>query len=387
MRDKHKLRVVFLRSNPINPDPRVEKELRALVGSGVDCFCLGWDRSADHDPIKVIRGAGNVAFEVISIGVESPFGSGVKNLPRTARFESALYSWLVKNSEQYDAVHACDLDTGIVARAAQRKTGKPYVYDIFDFFSDSRIMPDWLKGFVKSWEFSVIRDAWATIICTEQRKTQLEGSNPKEIVVIENTPEEVEVKLLPRTDVNAARIAYVGVLTSDRFLDRLLDAIDDYDDLVLDIGGFGPLASVIEERSKTNPRIIFHGKVPYETALELEKSSDIMLGLYNPAIPNNRLAAPNKYYESLMLGTPLLAVRGTSVGDWVESEETGYALNSDFTPEDFYLGVCDLVKRNKNGDMSRRQIAIYRKEHSWAVMAQRLCAIYDNLRLKMCGGA
>lgn len=40
------MKVVILRSNPVAPDPRVEKEARALSGAGYSVIALGWDRSA-----------------------------------------------------------------------------------------------------------------------------------------------------------------------------------------------------------------------------------------------------------------------------------------------------------------------------------------------------
>ena len=37
-------RVVMLRSNPVNPDSRVEKEVLALSKAGFDVQILAWDR-------------------------------------------------------------------------------------------------------------------------------------------------------------------------------------------------------------------------------------------------------------------------------------------------------------------------------------------------------
>lgn len=380
------MRVVFLRSNSIDPDPRVEKEIRALTAIGIECLCVGWDRSQSYGirtfKKKIMEGY----IEANLIGIESPFGTGVKNAPRTLRFIKRLHKWLLENSEKYDVIHACDLDTGIAAKAASRRIGKPYVYDIFDFFSDSRIMPNALKGLVKRVEFGVIDSSRVVIICTDQRRGQLKGSAPKEIVVVENTPEEQMVTEVKDALGHEIRLAYVGVLTEGRYIDKILDIVDVNDDLALDIGGFGPLGSMVESRALSNPRIVFHGKVSYDTALLLEKSADVMFALYDPSIANHRMAAPNKYYESLMLGVPLITIMDTSVGEWVEREKTGVTLAPDFTLYDLYQAIKDAVSANVDGDISRRQRDLYRSKHSWSVMEKRLQTLYSTLYDELVGG-
>lgn len=381
------MRVVFLRANPIDPDPRVEKEAEALINAGHSCILVGWDRLSNHEPIYVSRSVGNVPVKTVLIGVRASFGQGAKNAPNVARFEKRLLKWLLTNADDYDVIHSCDLDTGLAARSAALKLKKPLVYDIFDFYADSRIMPNWLKTAVRKTEFMVIKAARAVIICSEQRKVQIDGSQYKEIVVIENTPREIEAvsgsKTLRNNASNRIDLAYVGILTEDRYLDRLLDVVDSNEDLCLTIGGFGPLSDEVEARSKANSRIIYKGKMAYQDALACEKNADVMFGMYNPSVANNRLAAPNKYYESLMLGTPLITVRGTSVADWVEADCTGEALDCDFRPDDLYQAIRRIVTANANGGLSRTGRRLYEEMHSWGIMEDRLQTLYADIEAEI----
>jgi hypothetical protein len=41
------VKVVMLRSNPINPNVRLEKEAKALANAGHDVTLLGWQRFGD----------------------------------------------------------------------------------------------------------------------------------------------------------------------------------------------------------------------------------------------------------------------------------------------------------------------------------------------------
>jgi len=42
------MRIIFLRSNPVDPDPRVEKEVNSLVKAGYKAEILAWDRSSKY---------------------------------------------------------------------------------------------------------------------------------------------------------------------------------------------------------------------------------------------------------------------------------------------------------------------------------------------------
>ena len=41
-------RVILIRSNPVNPDPPVEKMTKTLLESGYDVTILAWDRDAKY---------------------------------------------------------------------------------------------------------------------------------------------------------------------------------------------------------------------------------------------------------------------------------------------------------------------------------------------------
>ena len=64
--------------------------------------------------------------------------------------------------------------------------------------------------------------------------------------------------------------------------------------------------------------------IDYESALELYAKCDLMFALYDPAIPNHRYSAPNKVYEAMLLGKPIIVAEGTGVISW--SKDTKWVL-------------------------------------------------------------
>lgn len=55
-------------------------------------------------------------------------------------------------------------------------------------------------------------------------------------------------------------------------------------------------------------------------------NSDIIVAIYEKSVLNNVYAAPNKYYEGLYLGKPILTTKGTLVGKHTEQYNTGFVI-------------------------------------------------------------
>jgi hypothetical protein len=94
----------------------------------------------------------------------------------------------------------------------------------------------------------------------------------------------------------------------------------------LDIVGTGALESAITERVARCSRIKFHGPKYHAEGLEIMRTTDILVGLYYTFIPNHAFAAPNKYYEHLLLGMPMLTSVNTPPGAKVTANGTGWAV-------------------------------------------------------------
>ena len=174
-------------------------------------------------------------------------------------------------------------------------------------------------------ENSVIHSADATIICTEKRKEQIAGSAPKRLAVIHNTPSESQIRQCDNKTKQTGRtkIVYVGILEPSRLLKEIVDAVSENNTMELHVGGFGILNDFFIEKSRTFDNIYYYGKLAYDQTLSLEYECDIMLAIYDLAIENHRFAAPNKFYESLMLGKPVIMVRGTGMSEIVEGNSIG----------------------------------------------------------------
>lgn len=372
--------VVILRATHLHPDPRVEKIGRALVSAGYTVQALGWDREGSLPSEETSAG-----FPVRRLRLLAPWRSGLRNLPALLRFQFALTRWLDQHRAEYSIIHACDFDTLLPALWAKRRWGKRVVYDIFDFYADMlRRTPGGVVQWVRKAELRGISRADALILADDSRFEQVKGARfarSARRAVIYNAPEDIlaELAAQPQPEPKAQlRLAYIGLLQLERGLLPLIAVLHRHPEWHLDLAGSGAEQAQILRAAEGLPNIVFHGQVPYQHALELNHAADVLPAFYDPAIPNHRYASPNKLFEGMMLGKPVLAARGTNVDRIIAQENCGEVLDygDEAQLEAALLRLADPVYRMRLGQAARHA---YEHTYGWQRMAERLTALYLSL--------
>ncbi|MCR5059887.1 MAG: glycosyltransferase [Saccharofermentans sp.] len=381
------MNICFIRSDKGYPDSRVEKEMYALSKEH-DVFLLGWNREASGD--RIIHEKHRIhdkEFDYYLIPEPAAYGGGMKRMiGPMKRFWKRAYDFLSENSSMYDAVHIVNFDTARPAFKAARKFGKKTVYDIFDYYADSYNAPDSVKKVIRKIENDFISQADMTIICSEERRSQIAGSSPKKLIVVENTPEDLEVKdsfeLAPGSSPERPKVVYGGMLVFDRFLKETCEVMMSRSDIEWHVAGYGVLRPYIEECAAAHENIFYYGPLPYDDIIALEEKCDIMTALQDPSVPNNRYSAPNKFYEALMLGKPLIMVRNGSICK--EIERGGFGVTIDVSDgqikEHISAALDELIAERGNWDqMGKSARDLYDTEHPWSKSAEALSEGYREL--------
>ena len=287
-----------------------------------------------------------------------------------------MRKWLRKNG--FDIVHSCDFDTAFFSQGVVKKKKEKFVFDIFDFLYDKPA--SFMQKCVKKAQYRIINKADATIICTEERKNQIFGSKPKSLTVIHNTPAEQQTntRKFNLSCSNRVKLVYVGILQDYRLLKEVVEAVSESDLLEIHIGGFGKYEPYMRDMSEKNENIYFYGRMNYADTLALEKECDVMLAIYDPSIDNHFYAAPNKFYESLMLGKPVVMVKNTGMSLVVKDNNIGVLI--DYTKEGFVKGIDKLIEQKDEWIfMAKRMKTLYKEQYSWNEMENRLLKLYSQL--------
>ncbi len=371
--------VLFIRSNPVNPDSRVEKEVAALLELGYKVIIVGWDRNNDYMIKESYINFHSGKAKVIRFGISTSFGGGFKkNIIPLLKFQIILYRWLKKNRNEYDCIHACDFDTAYISSKIAKRYRKKLVYDIFDYYVDSFSVPKILHTFVEAADTKVINSADSVIICSEQREEQIIHTHPSNLIVIHNSPSEellVDEGLEFNLNSDKVKIVFAGTLLEKRFLRETSEYIMHNDKYEFHIAGFGPNADFFDKLSQNTNNIFYYGKISYSNVLKLEASCDIMIAMYDPTIPNHYYAAPNKFYEALMLGKPIIMCRNTGVDKVIEKNKLGKVI--DYDVQDFEQALEELSNSKEQWqDISKKAKNIYRELYNWNLMKKRLQKMY-----------
>lgn len=381
--------VAFLRSNAVAPDPRVEKEAVALHEAGWNVLIMAWDRSCslpheERDYASVFR-----------IRIHAPFGAGIRNVPRKLRWNLALLRWLIANRKKYSHIHACDYDTIMPALAAKLLFGKKVVYDVFDHILLSpttvsgqgiigmlqRTSVSVLAGVMKFIEYWAIRRADAVILVDECRKPLIEGSKPRRLTYIYNTPPaqvagtQAEKEHSPRLC-----IAYVGVLYRERGLIEMLDVVNQHPEFSLSLAGFGGDQGVIASKAASIPNVRFLGTVSYERALAISTEADVLFATYDPGLPFHKYSSANKLFEAMMLGKPIIVARGTGMDEVVTRYDIGRVVEyGDIESlEDALVQIASMTVDERRA-LSERARKLYETSYSWDLMRSRLLELYESM--------
>ena len=375
------MNIIYLRSNPVDPDSRVEKEVNALLKAGHSIKILAWDRSSKYRYKKATLRFENGDAEIYRFGIQATFGGGMKkNLLPLLKFQLSIYQWLKKNINSFDAIHACDFDTAYTSSKIAHKYQKKFIYDIFDYYVDAFNVPSRIKALIEKKDHAIINHADAVIVCTEKRKEQIAGTNPRKLVIIHNTPPNYDGEELGTLNLSKdkVKIVYVGILDEGRLIRETAEIVKSNLDYEYHVAGFGRLAPLLEEMSIKYDNIFFYGKIPYNQTLELEYNCDIMTALYDPQNPNNYYAAPNKFYEALMLGKPLIMVKDTGMDDIVEKNKIGVVI--DYNSKSLADGLSRIIdEMNTWSEISEKMRELYANNYNWVEMEKRLIKLYRGL--------
>lgn len=373
----NKKTIYILRTNPVSPDSRVEKESLSLANNGYNVRIIAWDRNSNHkNETSLLHNNPNITIS--RIGVKASFGGGKKNIVPFLKFKKESLKILKKEACNIFALHACDYDTACFSYKFAKKKNIHFVFDIFDFkYGRPKGL---IQSLVKKNQIKIINQADATIICTEQRLKQIEGSSPKTISIIHNSPSlafSTSIRVCKSLS-NKTKFCYVGILQNGRLIKEICEYFARHSEIELHIAGFGYLESFIKEISNIHKNIFFYGKIPYEKTISLENSCDVIFALYNPAIENNRFAAPNKFYEACFLGKPVIMVKNTGMSENVEKEEVGVLI--DYSQEGVAFGVENILSKKEDWKKMRLKLnKMYKDLYSWEIMEERLLNLYASI--------
>jgi glycosyltransferase involved in cell wall biosynthesis len=179
---------------------------------------------------------------------------------------------------------------------------------------------------------------------------------------------------------------YQGHLQPDRQLDRLVRAAKFLRDgrvIVLMGKSVGPTAHQLEALARkegVGDRLKILPPVPYEELLEWTASADTGLIIYAPDQSLNvKFCLPNKLFEYLMAGLPVLSTHLDAVADMLSTYEVGRVVFS-LRPEDIGAAINEmLADRTALAYMHSRALEVVQHDLCWETESEELVRLYQEV--------
>jgi len=366
--------------NDLSMDARVYREARTLQREGYEVSVVG---------IKERGSAPDASWPGIRM-VRIPIGLGRKPFAKARYLEHLLKLTATLLRMEANAYHAHDLDTLLASWVASRAKRAKLVYDVHELMVEESAVQKrpvtraiWLIL-----ERLLIRKAHAvltvnTSIAAElARRYQIE---PPRVVM--NCPEFTritktrELRKMLKIGPSQWIALHQGGLLPGSGLEVLIESLRWVENVILVFLGRGPAKEELQLMAGSmglEDRVRFLDPVPFEALPRYTASSDLGLAIVKNAGLSYFLSLPNKIFDYMMAGVPILTSNFPERQEMVTENGAGLAVD----PSDAKAVAQGIESILNDRERHRRMAANSRraaKRYNWERESLKLTEIYKLL--------
>lgn len=310
-------RIHVLVLNDFTRDNRVLKTAGTLRQSGHEVRVLAlWrpglpERERLNDGVEVVR-----------------LRNATSRLPGgkwTGLIKAIAVQWqLIWEHRDADAWHCNDLEAFVLGVVMQRFQPRlKLIYDCHEFESERNAHPRWMRRMMGWMERRWIRKARAVLVVSPSIQRAYEeryrryGLPP--VFLVRNIPHRRQVQKMEPGVVGFAEhfslpegawvALYQGAFTWNRGLEVAIEAASSLsnENIHLVLMGYGPLQHLVDDAVATYSNIHYLPAVPYDSVLAWTQSADVGLVSVDPVCLSYLYCLPNKLFEYILAGIPVLS--------------------------------------------------------------------------------
>jgi glycosyltransferase involved in cell wall biosynthesis len=370
-----KKKVILIKSNLIDRDIRLPKEIATLNSSGYQIELLCWDRER-----KNINAQRKTNYKEVSLKLKAPWG--IKILPFLPVWWAYIFFQLLFTKD-WDIVQVTNFDSVIPSIIASKLRRKPIIYEIVDVYVDIIILPKLIRNIGIQVDRFLMRFVNAVVVIDDNQKREFGGIPNPIIVPVYDTPPDT----FKRTNVSKSKnecftIYYAGAFTKARSmnLDKIVAAVKTADNVRLVISGYGDQTQEIQRWADENPdKISFLGFISHEEVFQWSCRADLLLVARAPSVIGNRYNCGSTVLRALMCGKPFLANKDTATADLIDRADCGISVDA-YNIEEINGAITKLRDNSslcqQYGENAKKA---YEKLYKWEIMEQRLQHLYKEL--------
>lgn len=236
------------------------------------------------------------------------------------------------------------------------------VVDVFDSLFLRRSFPKPVASLLRRWVYGL---ASCVLVTDAERAGLMPERVRRKLRILENFPYAVREPVEGVRSEGPLRIFAGGTLNRARGLTFLRGLLDEGDAVEAVMAGW-----LYDEEARDlsrHPKVRFHGTVGQREAMKLAADADFILCLYEPSNRNNIHASPNKVYDAIQAGTPVIINREARVSRFVEEQGLGLVL--DRYGSNDYAGVLRRLREVRRRFQAPEEL---RRRCTWEAIEHRL---------------
>lgn len=285
--------------------------------------------------------------------------------------------------------HCHDLNTlAIGVRAKRRRPGTRLVYDSHELATERSRMGRWARRRAGRAERRGLRHV-DEAIWTERTRAEyvVRRYGIPFPTIVHNVPELLQVEqgwdLRERLGIPADQrvLLYQGSIQEYRGIEESIEAVTLLERCVLVVIGYGYHRPALEEmvrRRGLEDRVRFFGPIPNDQLLYYTASADVGMCVIRGESLSYRWSLPNKLFEYMMAGIPVVASDFEEMGRVVREEGVGTVCDPD-DPVSIAAAVRAIVDDPEAAARFRAATRVAIGRYNWDHEEQKLLALYRRL--------
>lgn len=231
-----------------------------------------------------------------------------------------------------------DLDTLLPNFLISKIKSIPLVYDSHEYFTgvpelEHHKVKQWLWKQIEAFIFPKLKDVFTVNHSIADLFEKQYGIRPK---VVRNVPPVLKMDKLPSREALALpldkkiMILQGAGININRGAEEMVEAMQWVENAILLIVGGGDVMELLKEmvsRLHLEEKVIFKGRQAFHKLMQYTSASDFGLSLDKPSCLNYQFSLPNKIFDYLQAGIPVVASPLVEIKNIIEKYQVG-----DFIP-------------------------------------------------------
>jgi glycosyltransferase involved in cell wall biosynthesis len=322
-------------------------------------------------------------------------GVRVIGLPKPGRRLLRPLNWwrIVRQAlrDRADIYHLHDPDLLLPALLIKLLTRRPVIYDVHENYPEDIQTKEWvpspLRGFL-SWAFMLFEDGMVrlmdgVVVVNQHLAERFEGKS--RVVIVRNYSRlEPFLHSEPPRENQKPYFVYAGRISDDRGIYECLQALESLPDDPAALLCAGTIGHVTNEdfrsllQGRPDSSFKYMGLLPYEAIPPLFKGALAGLLCLQPT-PNNLLGTPNKLFEYMSAGIPVIASDFPFLREVIEEARCGILVKAEDV-EQIGLAMATLLRDPEQAArMGQNGLAAARDKYNWQVEEVKLLSLYREL--------